>query len=166
MGCVCEVHTFDEVPQTYPALPEVMSPASDISLVCALESAVFAGVPSCSVLVLTCSCAFAGKMYACQYCDAVFAQSIELSRHVRTHTGDKPYVCRDCGKGFRQANGLSIHLHTFHSMYCNRRVGHHRPHLALRASSTVITAFPAPELGPFWVLIFSQALSPLRRFPS
>ncbi|CAO2589615.1 Zinc finger and BTB domain-containing protein 40 [Lemmus lemmus] len=56
-----------------------------------------------------------GKMYACQYCDAVFAQSIELSRHVRTHTGDKPYVCRDCGKGFRQANGLSIHLHTFHS---------------------------------------------------
>ncbi|XP_047648332.1 zinc finger and BTB domain-containing protein 40 isoform X4 [Phacochoerus africanus] len=60
--------------------------------------------------------AHTGKMYACQYCDAVFAQSIELSRHVRTHTGDKPYVCRDCGKGFRQANGLSIHLHTFHNI--------------------------------------------------
>ncbi|XP_026718458.1 zinc finger and BTB domain-containing protein 40 isoform X2 [Athene cunicularia] len=57
-----------------------------------------------------------GKMYACQYCHAVFAQSIELSRHVRTHTGDKPYVCRECGKGFRQANGLSIHLRTFHSI--------------------------------------------------
>ncbi|XP_072739980.1 zinc finger and BTB domain-containing protein 40-like isoform X1 [Ciconia boyciana] len=57
-----------------------------------------------------------GKMYACQYCDAVFAQSIELSRHIRTHTGDKPYVCRECGKGFRQANGLSIHLRTFHNI--------------------------------------------------
>ncbi|XP_019478088.1 zinc finger and BTB domain-containing protein 40 isoform X6 [Meleagris gallopavo] len=57
-----------------------------------------------------------GKMYACQYCDAVFAQSIELSRHVRTHTGDKPYVCRECGKGFRQANGLSIHLRSFHNI--------------------------------------------------
>ncbi|KFV55004.1 Zinc finger and BTB domain-containing protein 40, partial [Gavia stellata] len=57
-----------------------------------------------------------GKMYACQYCDAVFAQSIELSRHVRTHTGDKPYVCRECGKGFRQANGLSIHLRNFHNI--------------------------------------------------
>ncbi|NXD85217.1 ZBT40 protein, partial [Halcyon senegalensis] len=56
-----------------------------------------------------------GKMYTCQYCDAVFAQSIELSRHIRTHTGDKPYVCRECGKGFRQANGLSVHLRTFHN---------------------------------------------------
>lgn len=74
-------------------------------------------IASCLVPALINACVFPGKMYACQYCDAVFAQSIELSRHVRTHTGDKPYVCRDCGKGFRQANGLSIHLHTFHSMY-------------------------------------------------
>lgn len=73
-------------------------------------------IASCLALALI-TRVFPGKMYACQYCDAVFAQSIELSRHVRTHTGDKPYVCRDCGKGFRQANGLSIHLHTFHSTY-------------------------------------------------
>ncbi|GAB0198649.1 zinc finger and BTB domain-containing protein 40 [Grus japonensis] len=70
---------------------------------------------SCYVQALTLAVT-AGKMYACQYCDAVFAQSIELSRHVRTHTGDKPYVCRECGKGFRQANGLSIHLRTFHNI--------------------------------------------------
>lgn len=54
-------------------------------------------------------------MYACQYCKAVFAQSIELTRHVRTHTGDKPYVCRECGKGHSQASGLTVHLQTFHS---------------------------------------------------
>lgn len=57
----------------------------------------------------------AGKMYVCQYCKAVFAQSIELTRHVRTHTGDRPYVCRECGKGYSQASGLTVHLHTFHS---------------------------------------------------
>ncbi len=56
-----------------------------------------------------------GKMYVCQYCKAVFAQSIELTRHVRTHTGDRPYVCRECGKGYSQASGLTVHLHTFHS---------------------------------------------------
>ena len=110
------------------------------------------------MLALTCSCMFPGKMYACQYCDAVFAQSIELSRHVRTHTGDKPYVCRDCGKGFRQANGLSIHLHTFHSMYrdCGWRA--FRADQALRRQAAVTTelslyeswaaliAFPSPAL--------------------
>ncbi|MEQ2192633.1 hypothetical protein XENOCAPTIV_014734 [Xenoophorus captivus] len=56
-----------------------------------------------------------GKMYVCQYCKAVFAQSIELTRHVRTHTGDRPYVCRECGKGYSQASGLTVHLQTFHS---------------------------------------------------
>ncbi|MEQ2166209.1 hypothetical protein GOODEAATRI_025581 [Goodea atripinnis] len=50
-----------------------------------------------------------------QYCKAVFAQSIELTRHVRTHTGDRPYVCRECGKGYSQASGLTVHLQTFHS---------------------------------------------------
>ncbi|KAK1901177.1 Zinc finger and BTB domain containing protein 40 [Dissostichus eleginoides] len=57
-----------------------------------------------------------GKMYVCQYCKAVFAQSIELTRHVRTHTGDRPYVCRECGKGYSQASGLTVHLHTFHNL--------------------------------------------------
>ncbi|CAL9705003.1 unnamed protein product [Knipowitschia caucasica] len=55
-----------------------------------------------------------GKMYVCQYCKSEFAQSIELTRHVRTHTGDRPYVCRECGKGFTQAKGLSDHLQLAH----------------------------------------------------
>uniref|UniRef100_A0A3B4B7U5 Zinc finger and BTB domain containing 40 n=1 Tax=Periophthalmus magnuspinnatus TaxID=409849 RepID=A0A3B4B7U5_9GOBI len=54
-------------------------------------------------------------MYACQYCKAAFAQSIELTRHVRTHTGDRPYVCRECGKGYCQAKGLTDHLQTAHT---------------------------------------------------
>ncbi|XP_032814309.1 zinc finger and BTB domain-containing protein 40 isoform X1 [Petromyzon marinus] len=55
-----------------------------------------------------------GRLYSCQYCEAAFPQAVELTRHVRTHTGDRPYVCRPCGKGFSQANGLSLHLRTHH----------------------------------------------------
>lgn len=56
-----------------------------------------------------------GNMYACQYCKAEFAQSIELTRHVRTHTGDRPYVCRECGKGYSQASQLTAHLESAHA---------------------------------------------------
>ncbi|XP_075762778.1 zinc finger and BTB domain-containing protein 40 isoform X6 [Pelodiscus sinensis] len=104
--------------------------SSEASLKAALNTAQEKSVPAIKICQLLCTVhesfpglqpvmqelGHVGKMYACQYCDAVFAQSIELSRHVRTHTGDKPYVCRECGKGFRQANGLSIHLRTFHNI--------------------------------------------------
>ncbi|XP_015258745.1 PREDICTED: zinc finger and BTB domain-containing protein 40 [Cyprinodon variegatus] len=67
-----------------------------------------------------------GKMYVCQYCKAVFAQSIELTRHVRTHTGDRPYVCRECGKGYSQASGLTVHLQTSHKQQLSGLWYHNR----------------------------------------
>ena len=88
-------------------------------------------------LMCVCACVFVGKMYSCQYCEAVFAQSIELTRHVRTHTGDKPYVCRECGKGFSQANGLSVHLQTFHSE------SHIQPHPQRWTQLNVLCLSPA-----------------------
>lgn len=73
-------------------------------------------------------------MYVCQYCKAIFAQSIELTRHVRTHTGDRPYVCRECGKGYSQASRLSVHLQTFHSKFMHIYLGARFLHYSITQS--------------------------------
>ena len=46
--------------------------------------------------------------------DAVYVgrpslQSLVLTTHKKTHTGEKSYVCNDCGKGFLMKHGLILH---------------------------------------------------------
>ncbi|XP_074666539.1 uncharacterized protein LOC141917331 [Strix aluco] len=52
------------------------------------------------------------QKYKCEYCGKVSACRSSLTRHRRTHTGEKPYKCQDCGRGFAQRWTLVCHQKT------------------------------------------------------
>ena len=52
------------------------------------------------------------KTHSCSICAKTFAQSSELERHLRIHTGKKPYTCSSCSKSFSAAKHLKRHLRT------------------------------------------------------
>ncbi|KAJ8980786.1 hypothetical protein NQ317_019452 [Molorchus minor] len=43
--------------------------------------------------------------YACKFCGKVFPRSANLTRHLRTHTGEQPYKCRYCERSFITYSG-------------------------------------------------------------
>ncbi|KAG7509378.1 Krueppel-like factor 11 [Solea senegalensis] len=51
------------------------------------------------------------KPFSCHWdgCDKKFARSDELSRHRRTHTGEKKFVCGVCDRRFMRSDHLTKH---------------------------------------------------------
>ena len=57
--------------------------------------------------------------YGCSSCDKTFSRSSSLTRHMLTHTGERPYPCRTCDKTFKQSAHLTAHerTHTGERLY-------------------------------------------------
>lgn len=68
--------------------------------------------------------------YACKFCSKVFPRSANLTRHLRTHTGEQPYQCKYCERSFSISSNLQRHVRNIHNKekpykchLCDRRFG-------------------------------------------
>lgn len=55
------------------------------------------------------------ERYGCKYCGKVFPRSANLTRHLRTHTGEQPYKCKYCERSFSISSNLQRHVRNIHN---------------------------------------------------
>nr|XP_057938330.1 zinc finger protein 569-like [Doryrhamphus excisus] len=52
------------------------------------------------------------KCFSCSDCGKRYMQKASMVKHMRTHTGEKPFRCSDCGKGFNDKANMVTHMRT------------------------------------------------------
>ena len=53
-----------------------------------------------------------GEQFSCPYCKYSSRHLIDLKRHLRIHTGERPFSCGHCGVSFSRKNSLKDHERT------------------------------------------------------
>ena len=53
-----------------------------------------------------------GKKYMCKICDECFADKVDLEKHEKIHTSERPFKCTICNKTYRHRKELNKHVYT------------------------------------------------------
>ncbi|XP_008212570.1 transcription factor hamlet [Nasonia vitripennis] len=73
-------------------------------------------LPAYSIAVAAASTGLKPKdRYSCKFCGKVFPRSANLTRHLRTHTGEQPYKCKYCERSFSISSNLQRHVRNIHN---------------------------------------------------
>ena len=55
------------------------------------------------------------KLFTCIECSYSSGHKSHYTRHLLTHTGQKPFVCKMCDKGFSEKGKLVVHIRALHT---------------------------------------------------
>jgi hypothetical protein len=51
--------------------------------------------------------------YECEFCSKQFPRAANLTRHLRSHTGEQPYTCLMCTRSFSISSNLQVKFNNF-----------------------------------------------------